>query len=680
MAYNLIVKNNKLYSSYYGPKASHPEQDYPEFIERLEVPVRGGEANKTPQLEIEFKDGTRDLDLMYEGWSESKEGDYVTLRIDQKDTYFPLVISSFYRILPEYDIIEKWLEIKNLGTEVIKIDNALSGSLWLPPAEYELLQYSGLWGQEFQPKSSELTQGRKIFEVRDFKSYGSSLFSVGLKNNLTEDKAAVWYGQLHYSGNWKVELDKQADGSLQILSGINFWDTDWNLRSHEVFKTPKFSFGYTDNGLGEVSRNFSAYIRNVLLPNKDGKNKKVRPVIYNSWYATEFDVNEKQQLALAKVAKKIGVETFVIDDGWFKGRVDDKGGLGDWTVDKNKFPNGLNPMIKKINEMGMDFGIWVEPEMVNPNSDLYRSHPDWVMHFNNRNRTTGRNQLILNLAREDVYQYLYDSLHKLLTENNIKYLKWDMNKTLTEPGWPDADPLMRKEVRIRYVNNVYRLVDSLRKEFPDVWLENCSSGGGRVDLGMFSRMDVVWASDNIDPLDRIFIQYGYLSAFPANTMVSWTGKENWHDNNYPLDFRFNVAMSGVLGIGNDITKWGNGEVETASRKITEYKSIRNVTQNGTLYRIASPFTSARSSLQYVSDDKSETVVFCYQLADQLKGSSAFPVVSEQLKLQGLNAKATYTVKAGNDKKTYTGEELMQNGITWPVKGTFNSIILSFISN
>jgi alpha-galactosidase len=311
--------------------------------------------------------------------------------------------------------------------------------------------------------------------------------------------------------------------------------------------------GYANNGLTGASQRMHRYICERLLPAKF--RDRPRPILYNSWYATGFDVNEKHQLALAAVAKEIGVEMFVIDDGWFKGRVNDRGGLGDWTVDKNKFPSGLKPMIDKINAMGLDFGIWVEPEMVNPNSDLYRAHPDWVFHYPKRVRHEQRNQLMLNLAREDVYNYLLDSMTNLLKENNIKFIKWDRNRALTEPGWPDAPADMQREARIRYTHNLYRLIETLRERFPDVWFESCSGGGGRSDLGMLGRMDQTWVSDDTDPVNRILIQYGYLHAFPARTMVSWITHEDWGGIRPSLEYRFHVAMAGVLGIGFDITKW-----------------------------------------------------------------------------------------------------------------------------
>lgn len=673
ISYIIRIQDGKLQTGYYGSKIKSHDLPNIYFEWRDEVPVRGRFPNKSPILEVVFSDGTRDLDLEYVSHKITSNDGFNVLTITNKDKYYDLLVNIIYRVLPEYDIIEKHLELKNTGKELIKIENAMSASLWLPQGAYEVTHMQGIHWHDFQPETTLLTQGVKSFMSRDFKTYGSSYFAVHPQGEICEDKGDVWYGQLHYSGNWKTDLESTYDDRVQITSGINFWDTEWNLRNNETFKTPVLSFGYAQNGSDEVARRYSNYTRDLIIPQQ--RSKIERPVIYNSWYATEFNINETQQLELAQVAKKIGVEMFVIDDGWFKGRVNDKAGLGDWTVDKGKFPNGLTPLIKKINDLGLDFGIWVEPEMVNRNSDLYRKHPDWVLHFENRPRTEGRNQLMLNLAREDVYDYLYNELYNLLKGHNIKYLKWDMNKSLSEPGWPDTNVEEQREVRIRYIDNLYKLISRLTSDFPEVWFETCSSGGGRVDLGIFNWADFAWVSDNIDPVDRIFIQYGYLNAFPANTMISWTGYYDNHGVKPGMDFRFDVAMSGVLGIGNDITKWDVNEIDLAKTKITEYKNIRKTIHNGYLYRISSPFKSNRSILQY--NDKLENadraVIFFYQLDNQLKGSTAYPYQNKYIKLKGLQEDALYRIDNGS--QLIMGADLMNIGILYPLTKSYTSKII-----
>lgn len=682
----IITKDNKVQEVYYGPKeqAKFQKKNANWIVDATnEIPVRGGFPTKTPLLEVVFADHVRDCELTFVNAEILSVAGRQTLKIIQKDTYYPLEITSFIRVLPEFDILEKWVVVKNNGKkDVIKIENLQSGSVCLPANKYNLTHMAGEWGHEFQLRNTALTAGIKTLEARDFKSFTNPnwfmvrpdrSFRIGSTSNDGSDTSgAAWFGTIQYSGNWRIDFDKAFAGRLQIVGGINFWDTNWNLKPGESFKTPKFTMGYTQSGSEGAAQKLTAYIRKTILP--ENKRNELRPVLYNSWYATTFNVNEEQQLALAKVAKEIGVELFVIDDGWFKGRNDDHAGLGDWTVDKKKFPNGLQPMIKKINAMGMDFGLWVEPEMVNPNSDLYRAHPDWAFYFPHRTQHEGRNQLMLNLAREDVYQYLLKSLSTLLSENNIKYIKWDHNRTLSDPGWPDAPPEEQREVRIRYIHNLYRLVDSLRSCFPDVWFEDCSSGGGRVDLGLLSRMDQAWASDNTDPVDRLFIQYGYLSAFPANTMVSWITHEDNHQLHPTLDYRFDVAMSGVLGIGFDITKWTEAEKKLAQEKIVMYKRVRSLVQQGTLYRLISPFKENKSALEYVSDDHSSAVVFCYNMAEYLKGSIQETRQSNSLKLRGLDPKASYKLSTTGNT-VYKGDFLMKVGISWPVNDAYQSKIV-----
>lgn len=676
-AYQLVLSGEgRLQQVYYGPVAqSSFRQKNSRWINGAdEIPVRGTFPIKTPLLEVIFADHVRDAELKFADASIITIDGRQTLKITQRDTFYPLEVTSYIRVLPEYDILEKWVEVSNTGKkEVIRIENLQSASVSLPPDAYTLVHMAGEWGREFQLRDTRLTEGVKTLQARDFKSFTNpNWFMVRPTGEDGDTSGPAWFGTLQYSGNWRIDFDKSFNGRLQIVGGINFWDTDWQLKPGQMLQSPKFITGYTQSGGEGASRELRTYIRKTILPGK--WRDKPRPVLYNSWYATTFHVNEEQQLALARTAKEIGVELFVIDDGWFKGRNNDHAALGDWTVDSTKFPNGLGPMIKKINDMGMDFGIWIEPEMVNPNSDLYRAHPDWVFHFPHRTRHEGRNQLMLNLAREDVYQYLFTSFSALLSENNIKFIKWDHNRTLSEPGWPSAPAGEQREVRIRYIHNLYRLIDTLRSRFPDVMFEDCSSGGGRVDLGMLARMDQAWTSDDTDPVNRLFIQYGYLNAFPANTMVSWITHEDWYNIKPTLDYRFDVAMSGVLGIGFDITKWTAEEKKKATEKIALYKRIRPLVQGGTAYRIISPFRENKSALSYVSDDRSSAVVFCYNMARYLPGSTAASSESNSLKLQGLDPSASYSISTSGNT-VYRGDFLMNIGLPWPVSGAYQSTIL-----
>ena len=667
--YQLSVENDEVRMIYYGNKTQSERQGRPLGAE---IPVRGGYVNATPLLEVIFPDGVRDIELTYQSHEIINVDGYETLKITQTDKYYPLEVVSFITAIPEYDLIEKWVEVRNTGKKgAIKVENLMSGAVFLPKDAYELTHYPGVWGREFTPYTTLLTPGTKTIQVKDFKSYGSSSFMVRPEGETDPYNGKVWFGSIKYSGNWRLDFDKSFNGALQIAGGLNFWDQELNLKPSASFATPHIVFGYTEQGTEGVTHRLTSYIREKLLP--PAHRDQIRPVLYNSWYATTFNVNEEHQLALAKTAKEIVVEMFVIDDGWFKGRVNDRAGLGDWTVDTNKFPNGLQPMIEKINALGLDFGIWIEPEMVNPNSDLYRAHPDWVFHFPNRQRHEGRNQLILNLAREDVWQFLYQSFQKLLKENNIKFIKWDMNKAMTDPGFPSAPTDEQRAVRIKYVENLYRLIETLRKEFPEVWFENCSSGGGRIDMAMASRFDFNWVSDNTDPVDRIFIQDSYLTLFPANTMISWVTHEDPHRQNPPLDFKFDVCMAGVLGVGYDITKWTEAEKDIAKERITRYKEIRQTVQNGTPYRLVSPYLNNRSVLQFVNREKSESIVFVYNLAEYPNNMTSETKRSSAVQFRGLEPAAQYTVEGLEG--AFSGEYLMKTGIEIPLRGAYKSRII-----
>jgi alpha-galactosidase len=666
---------------YYGPKAAAakiyrpPVSVNPKVGSRIrEVPFRGGFIEQTPLIELVFADGCRDTELIYAGSQILQIDGSWALRIDLEDPAYDLGVAAYFRVLPELDVIQKWLVIENRGETPIRVENAMSSSIWLPPDEYELYHLAGRWGHEFMLYQTLLTPGVKTIQTRDFVAHANPpWFAVGRAGETSETVGPVWFGSLHYSGNWRLDFEKAFAGNVQIAGGINFWDTSKQLEPHQQFTTPKMVLGLATDGLGGASTRMHRYVREQVL--RERFRDVPRPVLYNSWYATTFDVTEKGQLELAQTAKEIGVELFVIDDGWFQGRVNDKAGLGDWTVDRNKFPQGLGPMIEKINALGLDFGLWVEPEMVNPQSDLYRAHPDWVLHYPKRTRHEQRNQLTLNLAREDVCEYLFESLGKLLEANNIRFIKWDRNRPLSEPGWPDAPAGGEREVRLRYVENLYRLIDRLQERFPNVWFETCSGGGGRCDLGMLQRMDQAWTSDNTDPADRLLIQHGYSHALPANTMVNWVTDKGWHQDQTSLEFRFHVAMTGVLGVGNDLAQWSPEDRRTAAQCVAQYKAIRPLVQAGVLHRLLSPVEGERVALEYADPQGGAAVVFLFNLREYMEGRGGRSGRGGTLRLRGLDPAAQYRV-SGAWSGTIDGNTLMNLGIPWFLRGNFRSAVLT----
>jgi alpha-galactosidase len=430
----------------------------------------------------------------------------------------------------------------------------------------------------------------------------------------------------------------------------------WILYPGEVWETPVFAGLYTPDGAETATRQWHSYVRRHVLPHPG----EIRPVLYNSWEATGFDVNEDNQKLLAERAAALGVELFVMDDGWFGARTGDTAGLGDWTVNRDRFPAGLTPLIDEVHRLGMRFGLWVEPEMVNPDSDLYRAHPDWVLHMANRDRTTLRNQLVLNFARPDVAEWAHKWLDQLVGEHEIDFLKWDMNRAFTEAGWPDH-ALDRDRLWVDHVRHVYTIIDRLRADHPRLRIEACSGGGGRVDLGMLARTDQAWTSDNTDALDRITIQHGYSRIYPARTMSAWvTDSPNQLTGRViPLPFRFHVAMAGVLGIGGNLLTWTDDELSQASELIAQYKSIRHVVQHGEQYDL-------HEGVQYILGD--EVVVFVWRPVARF-GQPALP-----LRLKALNSSAQYRLA----DEVYEGAVLLHHGIR-PVlpAGDYASTMLHF---
>jgi alpha-galactosidase len=673
--YGVSVRADKTVGfDYFGGRKQPPPQ--PGGSLRDEVPARNARTTTGTIIESTFPDRVRYIDLTYDG-AEIREIDgYATLSISQKDKFYPFEVVSNIRVLPEYDLIEKWLTVRNTDRgkkgEAMAIENLLSGSIFLPGNGYELTYYSGRWGREFQPQVTKLTPGLKTIQVKDFKSYGSSFFAVRPEGDRDEFDGETWFGMVDYSGNWKVDFETGPSGEVQILGGLNFWDQEIRLKAGESFTTPRILFGYTREGLSGASIDLVSYTRARVL--RGARKDAVRPVIYNSWFVTGFDVGEKNQLELAKAARDLGVETFVMDDGWYRSK---KGAmsLGDWTPDEAKFPHGLGSLVRKINGLGLDFGIWVEPESIVSTSDLFRAHPDWIFGYPHRDKRIDPNRInredryhLLNLGRADVYEYLHGALRKLLKENNIRYLKWDMNNLASDVGCPAEPAAAQLDVRLRYVENLYRLTDALRTEFPDVWFENCAGGGGRIDLGMMARSDLSWVSDNTDPVDRIFMHYSYLSLFPAATMfdlVTDGGRQG-----YPLGFKFDAAMSGVLGIGADILRWPEEERRTAREKIALYKEIRKTVQFGTPYRLVSPYEGNRSVLQFVNGDRTESVLFVYNLAETSFGAAHKSSFTSDIKLRGLLPDADYTI--GGLEGARRGKDLMDQGFPFPVQGAFRS--------
>lgn len=615
-------------------------------MQRLPLAVVTGEQGVFSEQTVEVVGATqlRGLALRFSGATVTRLGVDIVLL----DAGLQLEVVVRYEQLATPGLMARSMTLRNLGNSALNLERVLSGSFHLPAgAPYALSHLDGRWGDEFRQQRTILPHGVLVRESRRITTThgGVPYFSVDCDlpgRDAGEESGEVWFGTLQWSGNWKLLAERTVDDRYVVHMGLNDHDFSWILQPGERFDAPRIVFGYVEQGYGAMSRALHDLVRDDVAPRRGF----VPPVVYNSWYATLFDVDEAGQTALADRAAAMGVEMFVMDDGWFSGRNKDDAGLGDWWPDAKKFPHGLRPLTDAVHSRGMKFGLWIEPEMVNPQSDLYRAHPDWILHFPERTRTLLRNQSILNLARADVQDYLIGIFDTLLSDSSIDFVKWDMNRNVSEPGWPDFAGDQR-EVWVRYVTGLYRVWGELRRRHPKVIWENCSGGGGRVDLGMMALTEQSWASDNTVPAARLQIQEGYSRLFPASTMAAWVTDEE--KEKYSLEFRFHVSMAGALGVGGNLLEWTEAERLRAAEHIATYKELRPIVAAGDLYRLRSPHHSSISALAYVSKDKAEAVVFVYRLRPGRIADA--PVI----RVSGLDAEARYELR---------GHGLIRSGLAW----------------
>jgi alpha-galactosidase len=662
---------------------SNPEMasfDSPYTTTPQEYAAWGAGLFTEPALKVTFADGNRDLVLHFVS---AKPNGPQSVEVLLKDISREVYVTLRYSIDPQTGILARSVLIQNKEKQPIVIEQAAAAQWTLPPARYTLSYLTGRWAGEWTLNQEPIHNGQRVIESRRGTTghQANPWFAISrdASQNTTgpvhalEEYGEVWFGALAWSGSWRITVERDQLDAVRVTGGFNPFDFGYKLKPGEQLETPVFYGGYSDHGLGGASRLLHRYELAHILP--QAPEPKLRPVIYNSWEATEFHVDEPGQVALAEKAAAIGVNRFVMDDGWFGQRKDDHAGLGDWYVNPQKFPNGLKPLIDKVHALGMDFGLWVEPEMINPDSDLYRKHPDWVLNFPGRPRSEARNQLVLNLARPDVRDYIYNFLDKLLSENDIAFLKWDYNRNWAEPGWDEVPVDEQKRVYVEFIRNLYSILAELRQKHPKIEIESCSGGGGRVDLGILQYTDEVWPSDNTDPFDRLAMQDGFTYAYTPQIMMAWvTDSPHWQQGRATsLTYRMLSSMQGSLGIGANLNKWTTEDFATAKRLIAAYHSAQRTITQGDLYRLISPRDSSeKSATETVSHDKSQAVVFAF--AHSTQEGRGFPL----LQLQGLDPAVEYTLtwiegkaKAGTPA-TATGAWWMNHGIWLDLRGDFQA--------
>jgi len=460
-----------------------------------------------------------------------------------------------------------------------------------------------------------------------------------------------------YSGSFEAEAEVDSFGSTRFSIGVSSLDFTWLLEPGESFQTPEVVMVYSSQGIGEMSRIYHRLYRTRLC--RGLYRDKERPILVNNWEATYFNFDTDKLESIAAEASKLGIELFVLDDGWFGKRDADNSSLGDWVEDRRKLPGGLNDLAQRVNGLGLQFGLWVEPEMISPDSDLYREHPDWCLHVPGRRRSEARWQLVLDYTREDVREYIYESLSRIFSTVPVAYVKWDMNRCLTEIGSAQLAPERQGETAHRYVLGLYELLERMTTRFPKILFESCCSGGGRFDPGMLYYMPQTWTSDDTDAVERLKIQYGTSLVYPISSMGAHVSAVPNHQVGRvtPLSFRGDVAMSGNFGYELDLTKFTDEEKELVKEQVANYKEIRSLVQQGNLYRLQSPFEGNETAWMFVSDDQREALVYYFRVM-------AVPNPPRRsLKLNGLNSDFNYTLEASDE--VYGGDRLMQVGISLP---------------
>lgn len=568
----------------------------------LEISSVGKGDYREPFVEIVYKDGSRTSDFVYkshevlckpvypEGLPSSyaeEEGKQEQLLVTLKEKNRDVELDLYYSVFPECDVITRRAVLRNTGEESIRVERLLSLQLDMDDTDYRITTFGGAWAREMHRHDVNLEHGKFVNSTTVGVSSNRSNPFVMLTNKDTSETAGEGYGfNLVYSGNHYEAADVNAFFKTRFVSGINPEGFEWILKEGESFFSPEAVMTFSDKGCRGISLNMQHFVREHIVRGK--YKNKLRPILLNSWEAAYFDINESKLVSLAKKAKEAGIELFVMDDGWFKGRNDDHSSLGDWVVDEKKLPKGVESLAKKIHDLGLDFGIWVEPEMVNEDSDLYRAHPEYAMSVPGRENSLGRNQMILDFTNPDVVEYVKNAMRAVFSVKGVNYVKWDMNRTFSDVFSKVLSADRQGETLHRYYLGLYDVMSTMTKEFPDILFEGCSSGGNRFDLGILSYFPQIWGSDDTDAYERTAIQTGYSYGYPMSTVSAHVSACPNHQTlrETPIETRFNIASFGVFGYEINLNEVSSKEFDKIKAQVETYKEWREVFFYGDFYRVA----------------------------------------------------------------------------------------------
>ncbi len=637
---------------------------------KQEYGVYGTTDYKHPAVEILQKNGSRCSDFQYQSYevrpgkpklsglpaiyTESDE-EAETLVLHVRDSLTGVAMELFYTIFREGGSLARSVRIINQGTDSVQITRAMSLCLDLPDYQYDWIQFSGAWARERHLKTRRLEYGiQAVDSLRGHSSHEHNPFVILKRPKADEFQGEAIGFSLIYSGNFLAQAEVDNHDMTRVLLGIHPFGFQWLLEPGQSFQTPEAVMVYTDQGLNHMSQTFHKLYQKRLA--RGYWRDRARPILLNNWEATYFDFTHDRLVEIAKKAKDCGVELFVLDDGWFGARSHERAGLGDWAANRDRLPGGITGIAEKIEELGMKFGLWFEPEMVNADSDLYRAHPDWILKTPGRTISHGRFQYVLDFSRKEVVDCIYQMMAKILREAKVSYIKWDMNRSITECFSAALSPEHQGEVFHRYILGVYDLYERLTSEFPRVLFESCASGGGRFDPGLLYYAPQGWTSDDSDAVERLKIQYGTSLCYPVSCMGSHVSAVPNHQvhRNTPLYTRANVAYFGTFGYELDLNRLTREEQEEVREQIRFMKEYREILQYGTFYRLESPFEGNVTGWMSVSEDKKTAVVGWYRVLN-----SANPPFT-RMRLMGLEPEFYYEIE-GLENGRY-GDDLMHIGL------------------
>lgn len=647
---------------------------------REEYICRGRTSFDEPCILPEFSDGVRDARLKY--ICHNIDGNKLTITL--VDEHYPLKAELLYEEFEGLNLIRKSVKITNESGENVKLTKMKSATLYTPWGEDMRVTYMhGRWGSEYIKEVHELNYGRFTIDSRRGTCSGPQFVPFFALDNgtATETMGDVFYGALEWSGNFKIDFETPYSKQLTVTAGVNDFDCEIDLKNGESFSAPGLIIGYSGTGFEGMSNTLYDYQFDHICSTSELK--RTFPVIYNSWYPYAMDVNEENCISCIKKAKDMGAELFVIDDGWFGGRVDEHTGLGDWYCNMEKFPNGLGVVSDAAHDEGMLFGLWLEPEMVSERSQLYKDHPEWVLKYETRSKTKFRHQCILNLAREDVMEFVWQTADRIISEYKLDYLKWDMNSYISEAGNATYEG-NQKTIFVKYIENLYTIWDRIRTKYPDMFLECSAHGGARSDYGMLRYSDRMNRSDNSDPVDVLKLHEGFtmylMPRFAGGASNLAISPNDINGRVTPLKYRAALGMTSSMSVGLNILKMSDEEFEEVKEYIRQYKTIRHITQNAYMYRISSAFESNCTVWEFLGRDKKEAVVFAFG------HGMNFREVPKRMKLRGLDENKRYKVsgiehyycdETRDVREDYVvgGDALMKFGLLLEPRGDYDSIIV-----